>query len=571
MIRSTRVPVLLFAAALPAFAAASAPELPAVYPLCTTPQMIAPVSSPQIGGSNFARESVAWDGREFAVLWPDNAPALRFAKVFGDGSIRSTTTLAPGFTPTQSAAAIAWDGTNYAVAALGRGTGDTFDQVFFFKVTRDGVVTGPVTRVSFVGTLQTVNTANPALAVNSQGYGIFWNDARGTAGQDIYATYLDSAGAIRNAGAAHDMVLSPPGGPGTVDDQIAPVAIALQDVSAYGFMLVVWQTRQSGVRWELASALIDPIGSPVTGVNIIASGAGDATQPALAGKNSGAGLTWSDTRDGNSEIYFEAITDTGGALIAPLRITSDPALSLTPRILWTGGEFEILWRDTRASQGIWWQRVSDAGTPVNANQQINALTPSDFPDFAFNGSTFLVTTRNNSGFYWPKMAAIGCSADVTPPSCSGNYLAYSITGTTASFSWTPATDAESGVAYYQVYRNNTPLAKTSDNFYNDSGLTLNTTYNYLVQPVNATQLQNGSCWSSVYTKTSASLTLLVNKSAPDALLNWNDAGLNNYNIFRGTDPRVMSQVGSTSSLSATDGNALNNAVSYFYTVDDPGI
>jgi hypothetical protein len=54
------------------------------------------------------------------------------------------------------------------------------------------------------------------------------------------------------------------------------------------------------------------------------------------------------------------------------------------------------------------------------------------------------------------------------------------------------------------------------------------------------------------------------------MLNWNDAGLNNYNIFRGTSPNVMSLIGATPSLTAPDPNVLINGNSYFYTVDDPG-
>ena len=121
-----------------------------------------------------------------------------------------------------------------------------------------------------------------------------------------------------------------------------------------------------------------------------------------------------------------------------------------------------------------------------------------------------------------------------------------------------------------MYRNNVPVAKTTDAFYNDSGLNLNNTYNYLVQPVNAAQLQNGNCTTSIYLKTGASLTLTMNKSAPDAVLHWTDAGFNNYNIFRGTDPRVMQQIGNTPALTQQDPNALSGATSYYYTVDDPG-
>ena len=95
-------------------------------------------------------------------------------------------------------------------------------------------------------------------------------------------------------------------------------------------------------------------------------------------------------------------------------------------------------------------------------------------------------------------------------------------------------------------------------------------YFWVVDAVNAHQLQNYGCTTSIYVRTNASLTLTMNKSAPDAVLNWTNAGFNNYNIFRGNDPRVMSQIGATPSLTAPDANALNNNLSYFYSVDNPG-
>ncbi len=84
---------------------------------------------------------------------------------------------------------------------------------------------------------------------------------------------------------------------------------------------------------------------------------------------------------------------------------------------------------------------------------------------------------------------------------------------------------------------------------------------------------SGGCGTanSVYVKTNATLTLIVNKQDPNAVLSWTDAQpLNSYNVFRGTSPQVMQQIGATSGTSFSDPNVLKDSVLYFYTVDDPG-
>jgi len=90
--------------------------------------------------------------------------------------------------------------------------------------------------------------------------------------------------------------------------------------------------------------------------------------------------------------------------------------------------------------------------------------------------------------------------------------------------------------------------------------------------VNASDLQTSGCGStsSLYVKTNASLVLKLNKDDPNAQLWWNAIDLNNYNVFRGTSPQVMRQIGSTGGCQFDDPNVLTDNVLYFYSVDEPG-
>ncbi|NMB99205.1 MAG: fibronectin type III domain-containing protein [Thermoanaerobaculaceae bacterium] len=192
-----------------------------------------------------------------------------------------------------------------------------------------------------------------------------------------------------------------------------------------------------------------------------------------------------------------------------------------------------------------------------------------FPDAAFAKYGYLATGTING--YANYVSALGCNYDYSPPSCPESPMAYSITGTSATISWLPSVEDATDIAYYILYRNNSEIAKTSETFYNDSGLATNTTYKYDIRAVNAAQLTTTGCSNaSMYLKTNATLTLMVNKNDPNAKLTWNDEGLNNYNVFMGTSPQVMTLIGNTSEQVLEDPNVLLDNVNYFYTVDDPG-
>jgi hypothetical protein len=96
------------------------------------------------------------------------------------------------------------------------------------------------------------------------------------------------------------------------------------------------------------------------------------------------------------------------------------------------------------------------------------------------------------------------------------------------------------------------------------------TYQYNVRSVNAAQLFSTPCPNAqLYVKSSAALSLSVDKSGNDIDLSWNAAGQSTYRVMRGTSPQVMSQIQSTPDTVATDANAALGTVCYFYSIDEP--
>jgi hypothetical protein len=388
---------------------------------------------------------------------------------------------------------------------------------------------------------------------------VAWCDNRsGT--YDIFATLLNSDGSIANSGVSHDLLLC-----NANSDQVYPSVAWSKGAGLYK---AVWQDYRSVSRYEIWGASLTPAGVIAADASALVSGAANSYNPALCDTGNGLGLVWDDYRDTNYEIYFARLTASGAKLGADVRLTSNTANSYDPCIVWTGAEYGVFWDDNRSGNyDLWFQRVSAAGVAQGSNTQVTVTSDMVYPGAAFARYGYLATGTIYGGANF--VQAWGCNGNSTP-SCPGGFVAYNITGTTATIAWLPSGDSFNDIAYYIVYRNAVPIAKTSDTYYADSGLSLNTTYAYAVEPVNAAQVQNYACQTTFYVKSNATLTLTVNKSQPDAVLSWTDASMNNYNVFRGTSPQVMQQIGSTSGQSFSDPNVLMDNNLYFYTVDEPG-
>lgn len=541
-------------------ARASGPPVPEYWPTCPSPQDIAPLQA--AGGTRiYDRSDVVWNGKDYAVAWVDGADYhLHFRRFFADGTPAAAGVIASTLSSGTYCPGLVWNGSGYGVAWVAYS--GSYYQIYFARLDANGARIGSEVKASFVGSSETVNCYGPSLAWSGSGYCVAWHDNR-NGSNDIFATLLNSDGTIANSGASHDLVLC-----NATNDQGYPSVAWSKGAGLYK---AVWHDRRSGTHYEIWGASLTPSGTiSQDGSALVSSGTTDSLMPALCDTGNGLGLAWYDNRDGNFEIYFARLTASGAKLGADVRLTNNTATSLDPRIVWTGAEYGVFWQDNRSGNwDLWFQRVSAAGAAQGSNTQVTVTSEMRYPGAAFARYGYLATGTIYQGANF--VQAWGCNYASQPP-CPENLVAYNVTGSTATVSWLPAIDNTTDIAYYQVYRNNALVGQTSDTYFTDTGLNTNTTYEYAVRTVNAAQYTSTGCGtgSSIYVKTNATLTLTVNKSEPDAVLSWTDAGMNNYNVFRGTSPQVMQQIGSTSGQSFTDPNALMDNNLYFYTVDEPG-
>jgi chitodextrinase len=123
---------------------------------------------------------------------------------------------------------------------------------------------------------------------------------------------------------------------------------------------------------------------------------------------------------------------------------------------------------------------AEIATVTGLNYQSAGLTPGTL--YSYNVLAF-DAAGNVSGFS-NTAAATTQTLDTTPPSVPTALQSSNVTANSLTLSWAPSTD-DTGVAGYQVFRNNAQVATTTVTSFNDAGLTASTTYAYTVTAFDA--------------------------------------------------------------------------------------
>jgi len=95
--------------------------------------------------------------------------------------------------------------------------------------------------------------------------------------------------------------------------------------------------------------------------NVVVTEANTAFVPDLAFGGGKFGVLYHDSRNGNTEIYFNFIKKNGEKIGNDIRITNDPSDSMDPNVVWNGTDFGIFWRD---SWKLYYARISTGGNII---------------------------------------------------------------------------------------------------------------------------------------------------------------------------------------------------------------
>ena len=201
---------------------------------------------------------------------------------------------------------------------------------------------------------------------------------------------------------------------------------------------MAWTGSEVGLAWydsrysnaEIFFRRISP-GGALQGSEVrVTSDLAESSSPSLAFTGSEFGLCWHDSRDGNPEIYFARLTADGTKLSSDVRITFETNQSYTPSLAWSGSEFGVGWYDLRDGAGeIYLARISAAGSKIGSDTRLTTdPAQSNNPDLVWTGSEYgLAWVDYRSGdsdvfFATVSPAGIKTSSDIRITTTTGDSM-----------------------------------------------------------------------------------------------------------------------------------------------------
>ena len=179
---------------------------------------------------------------------------------------------------------------------------------------------------------------------------------------------------------------------------------------------------------------------------VLVSEEGHSWQASLAWTGSEFGVSWDDWRTGYPEIYFTRISATGERIGSEVRVIDESDHARYSSIVWTGSEFGVSWSDFRDREDeIFFARLSADGSPIGANVRLTDDTvESQWSVTAWTGSEYAVVYQQNTwsgptNLYYSRISAAGIDlgADVRLTDSIGStwHAGLAWTGSEFGLSW----------------------------------------------------------------------------------------------------------------------------------------
>lgn len=187
-------------------------------------------------------------------------------------------------------------------------------------------------------------------------------------------------------------------------------------------------------------------------------------------------------------IQYQVLSPTPTPIPAPAapKITQNVSCVSGP---YTGSEITVSWTNPSGAPVSWVDISPNLYFVDFWNKSVSGLTSTTAPAGFSNTPAFLPNivyyVRLYNGIHSPiaSFAILSCP-DTQAPSAPSNLTAAVVSSSQINLSWSPSTD-NTGVAGYEVYRNNTKIAAVSTTSFGDASLSSATTYTYYVKAFDA--------------------------------------------------------------------------------------
>jgi Putative metal-binding motif len=276
--------------------------------------------------------ALVWTGSGFGLAWTDRrngAPEIYFTRLAPDGSsVGQQVRVTPGAFAQSPAITVAADGFGVVWAADYPLVGG--NDLFFWKLDPLGAPIGDARQVTNAPVVESA----PRIAALPAGFGVAWNDSRVDPGNpEIFFAPLDADG---NRSGPDQRISF---GAGTSEDvQLAATT------DGFG---AVWKDFRSG-HAEVFAARLDPLGRPLSEVQVTSEDAYSSADPAIAWNGAQFRVAWADGRAGGSDIYIAAL-DAFGLRVGPeTRLSNHVSHTATlPSLAVAGSGAGVAWMDHR--------------------------------------------------------------------------------------------------------------------------------------------------------------------------------------------------------------------------------
>ena len=176
---------------------------------------------------------------------------------------------------------------------------------------------------------------------------------------------------------------------------------------------LVWTDYRHANNREVYFRRLAADGSPVGGEVRVTNDPADSAWPDLAWNDVDRewAVVWHDTRDGNAEVYFTRLSESGVKRGNDVRLTNAGGNSSYASIYWNGFQYGVSWQDDRVGgkPAIYFAPVSADGVKAGELKLSSGSGNSSFTTALWNGSTFAFGWRDdrdgNTELYF---ALVGC-------------------------------------------------------------------------------------------------------------------------------------------------------------------
>jgi hypothetical protein len=355
--------------------------------------------------SNAAASDFVYLGRGasgFGMVWQDKrdgqAGQIYFAALSSTGARLTSQDVRVSSTPnTSTHPALAWNGQSWGLVYADGAAGSL--DLYYRPLSPTGQPLAAPTRL----TTASGDTDWPDLVWTGQHYALAYDDERAGANRhDLYFQRFDLNG-TRLGGEVRV----------TTDPARQSSPILKWNGSHFG---LVWTDYRHANNREVYFRRLGPDGALVGGEVRVTNDAADSAWPDLAWNDADRewAVVWHDTRDGNAEVYFARLSETGVKRGADTRLTNATGFSGYPSIDWNGYQYGVSWHDERTGRpAIFFAPLNAAGQKAGADVRLSSGSgASTYTTALWNGSTFAFGWRDdrdgptgNTELYF---ALVGC-------------------------------------------------------------------------------------------------------------------------------------------------------------------